>query len=59
MKKKISRLIAILLLAPALALGAVSAEAQKKPTSPISRTALHKAIEQDRPKEALYQARGL
>ena len=59
MKKKISRLVAILLLAPALALGAVSAEAQKKPTSPINRTSLHKAIEQDRPKEALYQARGL
>ena len=59
MKKKTSRLVAILLLAPALALGAVSAEAQKKPTIPINRTTLHKAIKQDRPKEALYQARGL
>ena len=59
MKKKTSRLIAVLLLAPALALGAVSAEAQKKPTTPISRTSLYKAIEQDRPREALYQARVL
>lgn len=58
-KKKSSHLAASLLLAPALALGSVHAEAQKKTRTTVSRKTLHEAILQSRPQEAIRQAEAL
>lgn len=59
MKKKTPTLTASLLLAPALALGALPAEAQKKSSAPASRKALTEALRQSRPQEAIRQAERL